>query len=186
MNYISLGLDCSPSSALKELNIRTKALPFDWVDSNAANLELCFQENFLRFHKNLRITDDRLRVIDEYGFQFPHDYPKYDNPDQIIKEWKNYQKNVLIKYERRIKRFYEILQKEQPAIILFRGSENKFQSVKAIIENNFKKDNAVYVVASLENKDVNNCFYCNPEKNGVWNESQIWEKSIKKAVQSFM
>jgi hypothetical protein len=183
MHYISLGLDCSPASALKELNIRTEALPLDWVDSNYANLALCFQENFARFHKKLTMTADRLRVADEYGFQFPHDYPKHDTPDQIIEEWQNYHENVLSKYERRINRFYDIFKKNESTIILFRGSEDKFKFVKNIIESNFKKDKIAYVIATTENKDVDNCFYCNPEQNYSWNESKIWQESIQKAVQ---
>ena len=32
-NYLTIGYDCSPAGALKVLNLREFALPFDWVVS---------------------------------------------------------------------------------------------------------------------------------------------------------
>ena len=39
INYLTLGYDCSPAGALKNLNLREFALPFDWVVSNVTILE---------------------------------------------------------------------------------------------------------------------------------------------------
>jgi hypothetical protein len=75
INYLTLGNDCSPAGALKNLNLREFALPFDWVVSNVSILNNCFEDNFFKFHKNLKFNVSKTRVIDEYGFQFPHDYP---------------------------------------------------------------------------------------------------------------
>ena len=33
-NYLTIGQDCSPAAALRNLNLRDFALPFDWVVSN--------------------------------------------------------------------------------------------------------------------------------------------------------
>ena len=38
-NFITIGYDCSPASALRGLNMRQFALPFDWVESNITSLE---------------------------------------------------------------------------------------------------------------------------------------------------
>ena len=178
-----MGLDCSPASALKELQLRKESLPFDWVDSNQADLQLCFEENFSKFHKKLTMIHGRLRVIDEYCFQFPHDYPKYDAPDQIIEEWQDYHHDVLNKYERRIKRLYSIFEQKNPIIVLFRGDQLKLELINNIIDTKFNKKNIAYVIASQENKCINNFFYCNPERNGIWNEACIWKESIQYAVQ---
>ena len=85
-NYLSIGYDCSPAAALKGLKLREYALPFDWVVSNVNSLELCFSSDFNFFHKNLIFNNNKTRLIDSYGFQFPHDYPLNDmsnNEDNI-------------------------------------------------------------------------------------------------------
>ena len=47
-NFLTIGYDCSPAAALRELNLRNEALPFDWVVSNISSLEKCFQDNFMK------------------------------------------------------------------------------------------------------------------------------------------
>ena len=49
-NYLTIGYDCSPASALKGLNLRNFALPFDWVVSNVNVLQMCFKTNFVTFY----------------------------------------------------------------------------------------------------------------------------------------
>jgi len=75
VNFLTIGYDCSPAAALRNLGMRDFALPFDWVQSNIHCIQRCFEENFEKFHTNLRLDAKRTRVIDEYGFEFPHDYP---------------------------------------------------------------------------------------------------------------
>ena len=55
--------------------MRDFALPFDWVVSNIKSLQKCFETNFGYFHKNLTFNFNKTRLVDQYGFQFPHDYP---------------------------------------------------------------------------------------------------------------
>lgn len=38
-NYLTIGNDCSPAAALKNLNLREFTLPFDWVVSNINGLQ---------------------------------------------------------------------------------------------------------------------------------------------------
>ena len=78
-NYLTIGSDCSPAAALRGLNLRDFALPFDWVVSNITSLDKCFETNFEYFHKNLLLNGSKNKLIDYYGFQFPHDYPLSDN-----------------------------------------------------------------------------------------------------------
>ena len=77
-NFLTVGFDCSPASALRGLNLRSEALPFDWVVSNISSLDKCFQDNFMKYHTNLKLDHSKTRLIDEYGFMFPHDYPLMD------------------------------------------------------------------------------------------------------------
>ena len=82
INYMSLGYDCSPAATLKNLNIRDEALPFDWVVSNLQILITCIEDKFNSYHKNLRFNQRKTRLIDSYGFQFPHDYP-FDSNNSV-------------------------------------------------------------------------------------------------------
>ena len=52
-NFLTLGYDCSPAAALRNLELREHALPFDWVVSNVNSIHKCIEENFSVFHRNL-------------------------------------------------------------------------------------------------------------------------------------
>ena len=41
-HFLTLGYDCSPAGALREMGLREYALPFDWVVSTISSLEECF------------------------------------------------------------------------------------------------------------------------------------------------
>lgn len=195
INYMSLGYDCSPAATLKNLNIRDEALPFDWVVSDLEILITCIEDNFNSYHKNLRFNQRKTRLIDSYGFQFPHDYPfdsnNIDNSKigegvfgeelnkQIISNWSEYHTTALEKYKRRIERFYTYLSSEKPLIILCRNylvkDINHFASYLA---NKFRKSNIYFVISSKEKFKNNYAITCDTEKNGTWNESSIWLEAI--------
>ena len=46
-NFLTIGYDCSPASALRGLDRRQFALPFDWVQSSITAITRCFQNNFV-------------------------------------------------------------------------------------------------------------------------------------------
>ena len=79
MYYIALGSDCSPAAALRNLNLREEAMPFDWCQTSVPQILDCIHDNFSNFHKNLKFNNTKTRVIDSYGIEFPHDYPFIDN-----------------------------------------------------------------------------------------------------------
>ena len=142
-NFLTVGFDCSPAGALRGLNLRSEALPFDWVVSNISSLEKCFQDNFMKYHTNLKLEHSKTRLIDEYGFMFPHDYPLMDinkNTDNvtidrigegiigeeknkiITNNWQQFYSIAKEKYDRRIKRFLNIVNDDKPIILLCRYS----------------------------------------------------------------
>jgi hypothetical protein len=55
--------------------LREAALPFDWIVSSTTSLDRCFKDNFSGFHTELKYSTWKTRLIDKYGFEFPHDYP---------------------------------------------------------------------------------------------------------------
>lgn len=201
-NYITLGFDCSPAAALRNLGIREFALPFDWVESNISSLEICFREKFERYHKNLTLKSDRKRLIDEYGFKFPHDYPtikgknlntidnKVENLGEgiygeahdihIVENWRDYFDTVKEKYTRRIERFNNIMNNPNPIIVLCRYSTQDVLILDTLIKKYYNKQN-IYIINSnrnsFKNKNIMNIY---TEKNGVWNDSSIWKEAIDK------
>ncbi len=74
-NFLTIGNDCSPAAALRDLNLRKFALPFDWIKINITHLEKCLEDNFINFHCNLKLNKNKSRLIDTYDFEYPHDYP---------------------------------------------------------------------------------------------------------------
>ena len=195
INYMSLGYDCSPAATLKNLNIRDEALPFDWVVSNLQILITCIEDKFNSYHKNLRFNQRKTRLIDSYGFQFPHDYPfdsnNIDNSKigegvfgeepnkQIITNWCEYHTMALEKYKRRIERFYNYLSSDKPLIILCRNYLVKdINQFGEYLTNKFKKNNIFFVISTKENFKNNCVITCDTEQNGTWNESSIWLQAI--------
>ena len=190
MNYLTLGYDCSPAAALKNLNLREFALPFDWIVSDINILELCFKTDFSKFHKNLVFNHNKTRLIDEYGFQFPHDYPLNDtdienvgegvfgeeNGKHIVENWSNYYDIVSDKYNRRIERFKNIVNDTKPIIVLCRYSTHDALKLKELFMKYYKQD--VYVINSsnevFENDRIKNIY---TEKT-VWNDVNIWQEGI--------
>jgi len=200
-NFLTIGYDCSPAAALRGLNLRNEALPFDWVMSNISSLEKCFQDNFMKYHTNLKFNYNKTRLIDEYGFEFPHDYPlqNIDNTVNtcditddkigegviggeknkiIVSDWKKYYNIVKEKYDRRIKRFLSIVNDKKPIIILCRYSANDVILLKNLFLRYYNKQNIIFINAC--NKNFVNRFIinCNIEQNGNWNDIEIWKKNI--------
>lgn len=201
INYMSFGYDCSPAAALRNLNIRDEALPFDWVESNLQIITNCIEDNFNNYHNNLNFNQRKTRLIDSYGFQFPHDYPfnNNDNIDyskigdgifgeefnkQIISNWSEYHQIVLSKYKRRIERFLIYLSSNKPLIILCRGySVDSINQFKLYLTNKFNKNNIYFVISSKQNFTNNFIITCDTEKNGNWNDVSIWSEAIESIKQ---
>ena len=200
-NFLTVGHDCSPAAALRGLKLRNEALPFDWVVSNISSLEKCFQDNFMKYHTNLKFNHDKTRLIDEYEFEFPHDYPlqNIDNTDNtcditddiigegviggeknkiIISDWEKYYNIVKEKYNRRIKRFLNIVNDKKPIIVLCRYSIIDVIRLRNLFLKYYNKQNIIFI-NSCDKKFVNKFIInCNTEQNGNWNDIEIWRKYI--------
>jgi len=199
-NFLTIGYDCSPASALQFMNLRTFALPFDWVQSNINSIERCFSDNFSKYHTNLRFNKSKTRLIDEYGFQFPHDYPFDDEvtaeeikDDEhviwegknkcIVENWQDFYDTVKDKYNRRIKRFIDIVNDTKPIIVLCRYITKDVLKLKELFKRYYNKENIYYINSCADKFYDNNIININTEKNGKWNDSDIWKPMVDK-VQS--
>jgi len=160
-NFMSIGYDCSPAAALRTLNLREHALPFDWIVSKPSFLHQCFEDNFTGFHTELKYNENKQTLVDKYGFQFPHDYPLIDdlsfNPlslgegefgqqtNKIITpDWNNYYHVVKAKYERRIQRFLEIVQSPLPIIMLCTYKTSDVLTIHFLFNKFYNKQNIIF------------------------------------------
>jgi hypothetical protein len=202
-SFITIGYDCSPAAVLRSLDLRKAALPFDWVVTNLNILDQCFQTKFSKYHTNLRFNPQRTRIIDEYGFIFPHDYPLenqtiVNNDDigegiygeekgkQITPDWEKYYPQVQEKYQRRIERFLDIVQtSEKPIIILSRFPAEQVNIIFDIFYRNYRRKD-IYIVNSCQIESIGqkyvNCF---TEHNGEWNEAAIWKANIDLMIEKY-
>jgi hypothetical protein len=203
MNYITIGYDCSPAAALRNMNLRKFALPFDWVQSNIQSIEACFRDDFARYHTELKFNSKKTRLIDVYGFEFPHDYPLLSTDElkgpasqdiispsdalgegayeekPIAENWLNFYNIVKEKYDRRIERFRTFMKDPAPIIVLSRyhQKEDIFR-LKELFAKYYNKTNIRFINSS--NKVFENDFMVNihTEQNGEWNETSIWQSAI--------
>jgi hypothetical protein len=196
---ISLGTDCSPAVIIRDLGLRKNAYPFDWVDlHNNHNIIIrCIENNFETFHNNVYLSKNKTRIIDENNIQFPHDYPTkelketYDingennNIEEkiIINNWKDYELGVKNKYKRRCNRFMNILNGNQKIIFFHRGNLDGCIELYNYIKNKYPNLVFALIVATNENKNYEYpyIFICNPERNGDWNNKNIWYETYLEA-----
>ena len=197
-NYLTIGHDCSPAAALKVLNLREIALPFDWVVSNINILQKCFETNFEDFHKKLTFNYNKTRLIDHYGFQFPHDYPltnmtNFENNigegvfgeergKFITEKWSDYYSVVLNKYNRRIERFNNIINDTKPIIVLCRYNTKDVLELQELFIKYYKNNNIYFVNSCnepFENDYIKNIY---TEKENNWNDINIWKEGISDII----
>jgi len=190
-NFMTIGCDCTPAYALKDLNLREQSLPFDWITSNVDALYKCFKNNFIDFHTELKYTISKKRVVDAYGFQYPHDYPVINEIDPIDQEPKeiiipdlsDYYDTVKEKYDRRIKRFLDIVHDPLPLIILCRYKMSDVFIIHFLLYKFYNKRNVIFINSTDEILDdtpfIKNCY---TEKNGIWNETAIWKQKIDEVI----
>ena len=200
-HYISLGKDCSPAIALRTLNLNIQSYPFDWIGSNFDGLYECIQNDFDQFHKLVHMKPTAKIVADYYNFEYPHDYPYTNTQHYEIGDIANFAKSckvnddyqehiyeVFEKYIRRIQRFRDTVNdKTRPIIFLHRGTYENAVKLKYTLEKTYNRKNIIVVVATEEDLTNINCadvyvVACNPEKNGTWNEANIWKEGINKAI----
>jgi hypothetical protein len=194
INYLTMGHDCSPAGVLRELHLREFALPFDWIVSNISTIQTCLEDNFNKFHTNLKFNHNKTRLIDAYGFQFPHDYPLINTSIEldelgegnigeeagkhITDNWKEYYTIVKEKYNRRIERFNEIITSKNPVIVLCRYNTVDVLKLQSMFLKYYNKENIYFINSSndkFENSKIKNIF---TEVNNIWNDKMIWKENI--------
>lgn len=185
-NFITIGYDCSPASALRGLNLRRAALPFDWVESSVPAIDKCFADDFRQFHTNLQLNEPRRRLIDPYGFQFPHDYPLKNKQsedvilpeDVIADDWATHYDVIKEKYDRRIARFREAMADPAPIIVLCRYKTQNVLTLQQLFIKYYNRDNLYFVNACADKFETGTIINIDTESSGNWSDGNIWKQGI--------
>jgi len=197
VEFLSSGSDCSPAAALRSLGYRNTAFPFDWVDSSVSAVISCLEDDFNQYHTNLTCIGSRM--VDTYGFQFPHDYPfsncDYDKDSisewrthedvggKIVNNWKDYYPEVKEKYDRRIQRFRDIGISANPIIVLMRRPISHALQIRDALVKYYNRRDIFLVVATPETYESDVIVTCLPEIYGDWNNKDIWSTAINCVLQ---
>ncbi len=198
--FISFGSDCRCASALNALSLRKCSLPFDWIVSHYDGIEKCINDDFKDFHKNISLNITKTRVIDEYGFLFPHDYPHnkitdiniLNNDDNwfeektICENYMDFYDNVYQKYSRRIERFKTIMTSDVNIIILYKGNTENAEKILTLVKNKYNKNNIMIVCSGSGLNESNNpqIINCSVDKT-QYNDVRIWDENIQKCIEKF-
>jgi hypothetical protein len=165
--YISLGGDCSVAYWLGKLGLRQYAFPFDWVKSDIFNIIKVIETKFHFFFNSVKIVEiENLKfpVIDEDWEENIMNTYKIETDCFVFQHDKI--EDFKEKYERRIKRFYEILEDDTIKKIFIRVS--KKDETKEIIELNS------VIKKICNNFVIKTCIY--KEKDSWKKEKLDWKK----------
>lgn len=211
--FIPFGENCGPATALRSLNLRDFALPFDWVRSTPESLVRAVDDDFKSFHDDLRLSECKMYVTDSYGFQFPHDYPTQSNMsnacddekkiEQILAEhWMESIPATKEKYARRIERFNSLMKSDEQLTILTTCKRKDIQVFRELFLRKYNKTNILYVVLaeddiSEEERErllTDGVSVCDPEtiwvdENDNWyiapeEQNLLWKNAIVKVLHS--
>ena len=131
IEIVSVGDHCLTASVLKNLGLKKKSYPFDWIFSDIRMVNHCIQDNFLTFldrSQHMKISEDEKLSPDanfcdhiyyktHYGVLFTFNH--YDISDDKIYRY----------YERCVERFVNLLHSDKKVIFLCisqRISQNDF------------------------------------------------------------
>jgi hypothetical protein len=100
----------------------------------------------------------------------------------ITENWQQFYSIAKEKYDRRIKRFLNIVNDDKPIILLCRYSTKDVLLLRNLFLKYYNKQNIFFINSSNE-KFVNNFIInCNTEENGNWNDIEIWKKYINLVI----
>lgn len=193
---ISLGESCTIAGALRNLNIRTEAYPFDWTVTPFHSLYNCINDDFAHFFEieSLKERHDRCGVVDYYGIEFLHDLPTSKTTTEEIGEgvigqgilrndWRDHVNTVRQKYVRRINRLRCLLQSEEKIYVVRHFNTSKEQAIQLrdLLQSKYPDADITIIVVNNSNDmkydwnipNIRN-FYMDVSK--VWNNPPRWQE----------
>ncbi len=159
MTIIPLGTRCSAAYIVqRNLNLRTEAYPFDWMDIHLKNIGKFLDLNYDQVEPFVRKYFSEIQSNQRHpdGTWFPHDvYGGYDH------------KEMTEKYVRRFLRLHNKLRSGEQLIFLSvvaddkHGDFNDYYPIMTIIRDRFFTDsislsNPIYITVNLKNNNWSN------------------------------
>ena len=177
-NIIPLGANCFLATDLKNMGLRSKSYPLDWVES--FNFEKVIQlvgnnfDGFLDYDCLFQRTNQRLVYDNEkYEISFFHDFDKYIS-------LKNQIQYVSEKYQRRIERFYKSISYPTLFIRYIMTDEDleyisKNQREILAFLKTYNQNNEILYCSFIEdcNERIKNCYYVSKDEGNWYSKNPI-------------
>ena len=187
--FIPLGNSCSISYNLKVNNLRKFAYPFDWVRiQNLNNISLLIQNNFDGFLDlskfRFKYFSNKFNVNNKFeSYIYSNEYCTFFHDfDNYIEK---FDASIFIKkYERRIKRFLEVIKSNNKLIFIREEfgkiNKNKIYNFISVIKNiNPKIDFYLIIITNkyIEFEDINVKCYVSDKPISDWTRPEInWDE----------
>lgn len=166
----SIGTDCACAMYMKKCGMRKTSGPLDWITKpdfmTRINLICNYFEGFLEKENMRQLVVDRQGLNDvnndsyediNTGFKFYHDFKRDGNFDKSYLQVKE-------KYNRRIIRFYNLIDKSKRVLFIFYNQENITTNEQIILAyeklyKKFGKKIYLLVIEHCENMSMNDIKY---------------------------
>jgi hypothetical protein len=169
INYISIGTNDQITGILQSLGLRKSPLPFDWTCTNLNSIKSCFENNFKKYHSNLKPihndseyeSQETTHVIDEYGFIFKKEVvPLITNSVVTTNQQLLIDSIIDNKYKKRIEYFTQIMNDyTTPIICLCNYPINDVIELQKLFIQYYNRTNNLYII----NISLNTSLLQNPE-----------------------
>jgi len=178
IEYISLGPDCNSSIAVRNLGLRERAYPFDWTVTSANAILSILDNDFEGYHTDVHMNWNGW-VKNRYEVEFPNDFTKDCGDD-----WVNQHPEMIEKYNRRIQRFRDLMNADNPLVILLGHPMQDVLRIKQKIQEKYNRSNIYYIVKSSEAVEDENVFHMfEPDAafdSAQWNDSELWRPTVER------
>ena len=152
-NVVSLGKTCQPALHLRRNKLRVASYPFDWIWSPADSICNLVRTDFDGFFdkSNLNIKCvtgmNTLEVHDKsLGVIFAHEFKSHETFDADHEVWD-------ARYKRRIQRFYDVLNSEEPVLFIrFRTNPEDAEKLATMLSTDYPR--LPYTLLALDDTDV--------------------------------
>lgn len=178
--YLPIGNGVSQISVIEKCS-----LPFDNIEVNIPSMIECITNDFEGFHENIMVKQNQTGLYDTYGFDFSPEYPKindfikqFTRDDIVLGNWCMQYNDNCVKYKECVRNYQSLMEDGRPMIVLCKAKMPDVITLKNFLSKKYENRVFYYLVATKDISNTENVFTIQPEKNGMGNETIIWEIAI--------
>lgn len=200
---VSLGGDCQVALNLRTNGVRGLAYPFDWINSpEFESIIAIIEDDFKYWLEPSFLEHSGNKILNRYyNIKFAHDFPTsadlsnlsaegFEGVCRIVDDFYNYLPLAEEKYNRRIKRFRELLESSSPIIFIRAyATPNSASQFVDLIKS--KYPNLKFLLVILNDSDEYNFdwkienvkfIYCKKDRHSSkkWWDEKVWKKVLLK------